>query len=200
MWLVTTDDLDSMYMRYQKGGPITLWCDGKSRESREEDHRGKRKRDNVVEVGRRQEREEVESVYKELQEKHGKKFDTPRLRLWSRMICSGIHDNYDTPPDIPAFSGTTPKKPRKDSLADALTGLLLHLQSFQCGSKGKDDSPKRSSSLPITTGVSPGRSIELRMKNLEQLRYLQQLFEDRVVSEQEFSELKGGILSSLRNL
>ena len=52
----------------QKGGPITLWCDGKSRESREEDHRGKRKRDNVVEVGRRQEREEVESVYKELQE------------------------------------------------------------------------------------------------------------------------------------
>jgi len=94
-----------------------------------------------------------------------------------------------------------PKKPRKDSLADALTGAAVAFaQSFQCGSKGKDDSPKRSSSLPITTGVSPGRSIELRMKNLEQLRYLQQLFEDRVVSEQEFSELKGGILSSLRNL
>ena len=69
VWLVTADDLDSMYVRYQKGGPITLWCDGKSRESREEDHCGKRKRDNVVEVGRRQEREEeVESVYKELQE------------------------------------------------------------------------------------------------------------------------------------
>ena len=39
------------------------------------------------------------------------------------MIC-GIHDNYDTPTDIPAFSGTTPKKPRKDS-ADALTGAAV---------------------------------------------------------------------------
>ncbi len=30
VWLVTSDDLNSMYLRYRKGGPITLWCDGKS--------------------------------------------------------------------------------------------------------------------------------------------------------------------------
>lgn len=41
----------------------------------------------------------------ELQEKHKDKIATPRLRLWARMIiCSGIHDSTDTPPNIPAFA------------------------------------------------------------------------------------------------
>ena len=38
LWLVTSDDLESMY-----GGPITLLCDGKSRENVEEDHHGKQR-------------------------------------------------------------------------------------------------------------------------------------------------------------
>ena len=65
VWLVTPDDLNSMYLRYDKGGPVTLWCDGKSSENGGEDHHGKRKRDSGV--GRYQEKEEkVESIYKEL--------------------------------------------------------------------------------------------------------------------------------------
>ena len=42
--------------------------------------------------------------------------------------------------------------------------------------------------------------MELRIKNLEQLRYLQQLFEDGVITENEFVELKRDILTALRNL
>ena len=200
---MTPDDLNSMYLRYDKGGPVTLWCDGtcKSSDNGEEDHRGKRKRDSGV--GRYQEKEEkVESIYKELQEKHGKKFDTPRLRLWSRMICSGIHEDYDTP-DIPAFSGMTPKKPCKDSLSDALTGAAVAFAQSLSGSKTKDDSPKRmpcSTSMLTATGISPGKAVELRMNNLEQLRYLQQVFEGRILNEGEYTELKRAILSSLCSL
>ena len=147
--------------------------------------------------------EKVESIFRELCKMHGKKFDTPKLRLWSRMICSGIHDDYDTPPDIPAFSGVTPKRPRKDSLSDALTGAAVAFAQSISGSKSKDDSPskmRQSSSLPTPTGVSPGKAVELRMKNLEQLRYIQQLFDDGILNEHEFNELKGGVLSSLRKL
>ena len=48
--------------------------------------------------------------------------------------------------------------------------------------------------------VSPGKAVELRMKNFEQLRYLQQLFEDGILSDTEYTEQKRSILSFLRKL
>jgi len=108
-----------------------------------------------------------------------------------------------TPPDIPAFSGMTPKKPHKDSLSDALTGAAVAFAQSLSGSKTRDDSPKRmpcSTSMLTATGISPGKAVELRMKNLEQLRYLQQLFEDGILNEGEYTERKRGILSSLCSL
>ena len=77
-------------------------------------------------------------------ERHRKQYETPKLRLWSRMICSGLHDDFDNPPDILAFTGVTPKKPRKESLTDTFTGAATAFaQSFQCEqNKSKDDSPK----------------------------------------------------------
>ncbi len=117
-------------------------------------HRGKRKQDTGVGGGRRQEKEEVvESVFKELQEKHGNKFDTPRLRLWSQMVCSGIHEDYDTPPDIPASSGVTPRRPRKDSLSDALTGAAV---AFAQSISGGKVSPKR---VPCSSSSATARNL-----------------------------------------
>lgn len=51
-----------------------------------------------------------------------------------------------------------------------------------------------------TCGVSPGKSIDLRMKNLEQLRYIQQLYEDNILTDIEFKEQKQNILESIRKL
>jgi len=113
LWLVTNEDLACMYSKYRTG-EITLWCDGRQsdRDRIGEEVRSKRKRDSEANVSRRQEREEeVDTVFKDLKEIHGSKFDTPRLRLWSRMICSNLHEDLENPPDIPAFSGSVPKKP-----------------------------------------------------------------------------------------
>lgn len=51
-----------------------------------------------------------------------------------------------------------------------------------------------------SVGISPKKSVELRMKNYEQLRYLQQLFEDGILSDWEYAEQKQNILDSLRKL
>jgi len=48
--------------------------------------------------------------------------------------------------------------------------------------------------------ISPGKSVELRMKHFEQLRFLQSLFEDKVLTENEYKEQKENILVSLRKL
>ena len=146
----------------------------------------------------------MDEVFKDLKSKHHDKYSVPQLRLWSRMICTSLHDDMDKPPDIPAFGSIT-KKPRKESVADAITGAAatvikaLRTPDINSSSGSKPSAEPESHISPIT-GISPGKAVKLRMKNLEQLRYLQNLFEDGILNEKEYSEQKNSILSSLRKL
>ena len=193
--LVVSEDLKTMYNYFPRGGPITLWCDG-----RYEDDPPTRKRKKDTETSKRsviQEKEcEVDDVYKTLLEKHSQKWDIPRLRLWARLICSDQHQSYEEPPDLPAFKEPQPKK-RRESLSDALTGAAVAF------AQAVSPTPTRSDMCPqqgvIGHGVSPGKVVDLRMKNFEQLRYLQKLYEDRILSEAEYNEQKRNILDFLHD-
>jgi len=81
LWLVTNEDLASMYSKYRTG-EITLWCDGRqSDRDRIGEVRSKRKRDSEANVSRRQEREEeVGTVFKDLKE---------------NMVTSSTHQGCD---------------------------------------------------------------------------------------------------------
>ena len=48
-----------------------------------------------------------------MQLKHGNSYDIPRLRLWSRMICSNIHNDSDNAPSIPVFTSSSIAKKAK---------------------------------------------------------------------------------------
>ena len=143
-------------------------------------------------------------------EKHADSWDTPRLRLWARMICSGCHDDYDNAPCVPAFTSTVPKKPRKDNLSEALSGAAVAFaKAISGGTPEKAITQSMHQESPASTpgtgnaimpGVSPGKAVDLRMKNYEQLRYLQQLYEDGILDQNEFLEQKKDILTFLRKL
>ena len=47
---------------------------------------------------------------------------------------------------------------------------------------------------------SPGKTAYARMKNLEQLRYLQHLFQDGILTKSEYIEQKKNILKALHSL
>ena len=128
IWLVTREDFSTMYGKYPKG-EITLWCDGRTEQ--EDDISGRKKRKRVEVSSKRQEKEdEVDDIFKQLKEKHGEKYDTPRLRLWARLVCSKIHDDLDSPPDLHAFRDTTGQKKAKQEtvLQMPLLELWPHLQ------------------------------------------------------------------------
>jgi len=189
VWLYIREDFVAMY---SKCGPISLWCDGNysSGVSR------KRKREDAAEHSAHHlaKEDESEAIFMELRQKHYStgRYDTPRLRLWSRMISAGIHDNYDEPPDIPAFSGN--KRSRKETLSDCVSGAAAAVvKALQGTSKEKE-------AAPLSAGVSPIQSTDFRMKNFEQLRYLQSLYNDGILTEDEYVEQKKGILDSLRKL
>ena len=130
-------------------------------------------------------------MFKELKTRHGDKYEIPKLRLWSRMICSDLHEDYENPPAIPAFS--LGKKARRESVSEAITGAAMAV-THALENQTQHHSPSKSSQL------SPSKTVEVRLKNLEQLKIIQQLLEDNILTQDEYSEQKAIILSSLRKL
>ena len=191
IWIVCDDDLKAMYKRYPHG-EITLWCDGRGDVSEDEASR-KRKRDEPAPTRRQEKENEIDNVFTELKQKHDN-YDVPKLRLWARMIASKLHDDMDKPLNIPAFD-STPKRPRA-GFSDALSGAAV---AFANALHGEPSRPSiRGSVSSLATGVSPGKSVELRMKNLDQLRCLQRLYDDGVLSQAEYTEQKDIVLQMLK--
>ena len=88
----------------------------------------------------------------------------PRLKLWAQCIASGIHDDYDNPPESPALSGAAPKRARKESLSEAIGGAAVAIvKALSTDSKAKkEDTGKGShSSGTLGPGVSPGQAVDL---------------------------------------
>ncbi len=198
VWLVSVKDLQLMYHKAKAGGEISLWVQpGEEGDSDSDDPEPVKKKRS----SKRQEKEDdVEGIYSELKSKHGDDYTVPQLKLWARMIQCGTHDNYDDPPRVPMITGIPPKHPKKDTLAEAITGAA------EAVAKVFAPSPQVSSvSTPVPTGsvgvgISPGKSADLRMKNFQQLRYLQQLYEENILSDSELREQKAIILDALRKL
>ena len=114
------------------------------------------------------------------------------------MIHCATHDGYDKPPCVPMFSGSESKRSKRESLSDVVAdGAAAVCKAL---SSQQPQPPQSASSSGLAIGVSPSKSVDLRMKNLQQLCYTQQLFEDNILIEEEYTDQKQNILDSLRKL
>ena len=108
-WIYTEDDLKAMYTKCSSPD-IMMWCDGRSDD---EGPKSKKQRTEDRVISKREEKEQkVEELTEELMELNRDKLDLNELqyRLWARMIVQGCCISKDTPPDIPAITGVTPKE------------------------------------------------------------------------------------------
>lgn len=203
-WLISRQDVEKMYEKLQGKPEIFLWSDGKDdsktvTEGDHEDGSHNRKRPLETTSKRQEKEEEVEALFSELKDKHSGKFSIPQLRLWARMVASGIHDDMEEPPQVPMITGITPKRAKRETLSDALTPLANAITKAFTGNQ-VCSTPEKSAVASQQCGISPAKVADVRMKNLEQLKFLQQLYEDGILSHAEFIEQKGIILDSLRKL
>lgn len=192
VWIVSNKDLNAMYSKF--ASEVLFWVQSVEEENNDSDDN-----ENQRKKTRRQEKEEeVEAVFQNLQKKHGEEYSVPQLRLWARMIQCGTHDDQDNPPQVPMICGIPPKRPSRahDSLTTAFTGAAEAIAKAFTPSTG----PLRSSECSGSVGISPGKKTELRMKNLQQLRELQQLYEDNIITDKELAEQKDIVMSTLRKL
>ena len=195
-WLVSDQDLEAMYTHYDGKDCISLWCDGKQQET-EHDIGQKRKAKCESHSSKRAEREEeVDDIFQKLKKTHKDNFSGPQLRLWARMIATGTHDDMDTPPNVPMIVGGIQRQPQRESLTDVISSAATAF------AKALSPPPSQSSasSLPQSTTQSPSKTVDVRMKNLEQLRYLQQLKEEGILTEDEYLSQKQIVLKSLNRL
>lgn len=129
---------------------------------------------------------------------HFDAYSKPQLRLWARMIHCGTHDDYNDPPRVPLITGATPNSKRQKnqkSVSDVFTDAARAVANVFSPTVAST-----SCSPVVAAGISPGKTVELHSKNLEQLRYIQHLFEDNILSEIEFTEQKRIILDAIRKL
>ena len=140
------------------------------------------------------EEEDVDEHFRVLTEKHGDTYSVPQRRLWARTIHCSTHDSYDTPPALPMF-GPPAKRAKKYSLAETISNAAVAITKAISPPSAVVEPPTNQSLV-----ISPGKSVDLRMKNLQQLRFIQQLFDDNILSQEEFLEQKGSILDALRKL
>ena len=81
------------------------------------------------------------------------------------MIDANLHDDTENPPNIPGFLNITPKKPRKDLLADAIEGAAVAFTGVV--PKGQtlcNEKTSRNHPFALLT-FSLGKRIELRVKS-----------------------------------
>ena len=160
-----------MYAYFHGKSCISLWCDGKeqdesdgSKKKRETQH--SRKRD-----------DEMEDIFQKLKTTHRSAYSGSQLRLWAWMVASNIHD-MEQPPKVPMITGGIQRQTRRDTLTEAVTSAATAI--------AKVFSTTPESNCSSSTVSSPRKTADVRMKNLEQLRCLQQLRDDGIPTTNEF--------------
>ena len=118
------------------------------------------------------------NYYNELSKKQKDNYTKPQLKLWARMIANDIYENYDEPPNVPMITGIPKPQKKGTAISEAIAGATSAII--------KAVNPTPAAPLQeITRSSSPGRDADARMKNLQQLRYLQDLFEDGILDKPE---------------
>ena len=125
-------------------------------------------------------------IFKDLTDKHRDKYTEPQLHLWTRMITNGLHGSLDNPLWVPMITGSSGQQ-KQEALMDARTGGPLPYAKVIAPSPSIYNPISSTSSLSPTTstslGLLPCKAADLWMNHLEQLRYIWQLMEDRIISE-----------------
>lgn len=133
-WIVSCDDIDAMYDAYNEGDEIALWCDAKSTCSKPT---RKRKVDDddadTPRTKRTQRVDEQQKIFEELKKKHTDgQFSDPKLRLWAKLIQSGMHEDHDKPPNIPIFTGVSKSGAKAKQSKDDTDGSIRYSCKCNC--------------------------------------------------------------------
>ena len=200
--IVSTKDMKNMYKNVPNDDlEILLWCDGKDvshkRYCVQEPNadRPVPKRSNLANSSHE---EDIEDITQEFSSAHGDKYSYAQYKLWARMIMNKQHNDKDNPPNILMIVGKPEKKSKKDfdeCLADCAVAIVKALQAPAVPTSLANAPPvafaqPQPTAQGLHDGISPGKKVNLRAQYLSQLKTLQTLRDDGVLTSHEFQVKK----------
>ena len=115
------------------------------------------------------------------------------------MIINGLHSSKDTPPNVPMISGIQRTRPANKSMeetvASTVAAVVMNLQS-----NARPQTPLSSVRNDSAVRISPSKGVDIRGKCYNQLSTLKQLYEDSVLTAEEYKEEKKSVLEALKQL
>ena len=216
LYLVTEDDMQTMYEQYSDAQEIPLWCDGigettesnpnssdacSSQNSSTEPAKKRPRKESTTQGSKRAAiQEEVDEIYEQLRDKHTNRFTPIQLKLWANMLHVGTHKDYDLPPDVPMFGGGKKKTEKRSEVIDALSGIAEGITRAIRSPVPATVAPVTSTSNPPTdVGISPGKQVHLRSQLIGQIKQLHELLEVGAITI-EFQAQKLPVLDKLQKL
>ena len=127
--------------------------------------------------------------------------ESAKLRLWAKLIHTDCHNDYVTPPNIPLITGktATPQKHRTDEIADVVAAPAT-TSVIKAINQSQPQTPPKSCSTndQHVKKISPLKVVTLRRSCLDDLRRVKDLYEENVLTDEEFSDEKQRVLGMLK--
>ena len=117
------------------------------------------------------------------------------------MIKNQQWNDKECPTNIPMIRGKAARR-RRHEVADTLANAAVAIVKALSPSTPAPRSPTPTSTVAAskTDGMSPGKKVQLRSQYLKQLKAIQTLRDEQVLSPDEFKVEKDIILNSLHEL
>jgi len=99
-----------MYASFPSGSRLTLWCEVPVHK----DNKGRATIKSRAQTPRDKLDDDLQDIVVKLKEKYPD-MEVPKIRLWAKLIQSGHHEDYVTPPNIPLITGKVSGKSKKSA-------------------------------------------------------------------------------------
>ena len=213
LWLNNRLDMNDVWELIAKGDKVTFWCVGTSEEPEELSKKRachdrsaleSESQKKVKKTSKQDDKKaQADDYVTQLQEKHGDKYTRFQYKLWAEMLATGVHTEVETPPVASMFSreNKRAKNVTTDSsaLTEAVAGMVSVVSTLtQALSPTLQPGTAEKSRLP--SALSPIKKAELRSVYLKQMAELRQLYDNEVLTDQEYEEQRLEVIQSMRLL
>lgn len=200
LWINNRLDIDDVWNGVEKGAKITLWCLDTSREpqkrkrdEQEDENVTPPKKKNPPPGSTEEKRAKIRESEMKLQEMHKEKYTPFQYKLWAEMLVIGTHHSFSEPPSSSMFDSD--KKRSSCSNADVNTMVTAMNTLSQALVLKEVSVHENKDSLS-----SPMKKAQLRGTYMKQLNELRQLYDNQILSKDEYEEQRLELIVLLREL